>query len=166
MSKLVRFISQLLLALIIMLPTPVSANADFSYGGWLSDGGGNALTGTINIEVEYYDAVTGGSLLHGPDTHSSVTLNEGVFQIDISLSDADAQTIFSNTSVFIQIKDVTNGTTHPRARFSVVPYALKIPVDGSSLTFDVRILRLSATPPYKKKGQHFAGIWYFKIAKN
>jgi hypothetical protein len=30
----------------------------------------------------------------------------------------------------------------------------------------VRILRLSATPPYKKKGQHFAGIWYFKIAKN
>jgi hypothetical protein len=33
-------------------------------------------------------------------------------------------------------------------------------------TCDVRILRLSATPPYKKKGQHFAGIWYFKIAKN
>jgi hypothetical protein len=33
-------------------------------------------------------------------------------------------------------------------------------------TFDMRILRLSATPPYKKKGQHFAGIWYFKIAKN
>ena len=33
-------------------------------------------------------------------------------------------------------------------------------------TNNLRILRLSATPPYKKKGQHFAGIWYFKIAKN
>ncbi len=80
-----------------------------------------------------------------------------MFQIDISLTDSEAHTIFSNPTVFIEITDTTNSNTDPRARFSVTPFALKIPVDGSSLTYDASGVLSAATAADCNPGEYLDG---------
>ncbi|NBX81482.1 hypothetical protein EBQ90_00090, partial [bacterium] len=71
------------------------------------------------------------------DTYS-VTLVSGVFSQTINLSAADFHTVFpdSTTGTWVQVQDMTAGTTYPRQQFTTVPYALKVPVDGSTITYN------------------------------
>src|SRR5690606_26428148 len=38
--------------------------------------------------------------------------------------------------VFIEIRDLTNSVTYPRQRFTVIPFALRVPVDGNTISFN------------------------------
>jgi hypothetical protein len=50
------------------------------------------------------------------------------------------------TAAYVEITDQTNARTYPRQRFAVVPLAARVPVDGSTVTFDDNG-RLTATLP-------------------
>ncbi|NBX83434.1 hypothetical protein EBQ90_10180, partial [bacterium] len=71
------------------------------------------------------------------DTYS-VSLVSGVFSQTINLSAANFHTVFpdSTTGTWVQVQDMTAGTTYPRQQFTTVPYALKVPVDGTTVTYN------------------------------
>jgi hypothetical protein len=70
-------------------------------------------------------------------TKDEVVLHDGVFQVELTISDAEAAAIFADpsTPVYIEVKDVTHGKTYPRQRFNVIPYALRVPVDGMTIGY-------------------------------
>jgi hypothetical protein len=110
-----------------------------TYGGRLVDGDGSPRSGQATLELSFYDAAEGGSRLGAsPYALAPVRLVDGVFSIDLNLSEGETAAIFHDPRqpVWIEITDKDLGTTYPRQRFSVVPYALKVPVDGTSLGFD------------------------------
>jgi alpha-tubulin suppressor-like RCC1 family protein len=129
-----------LLLLSSFLAVDVSAGAlPLSYGGRLIDSDGAPREGQVDLEINFYDAAEDGSKLGGsPYAFPATPLAHGVFSIDLGLSEADVAAIFKDpkTPVWIEVVDKGQGRTYPRQRFGVVPYALKIPIDGTTLGFD------------------------------
>jgi hypothetical protein len=131
---------------------PLAASAGpfpLSYGGRLTDPTGSPVAGPIDLAVHFFRSETGGSsLLGSPVVVPSVTLQEGVFQLTLDLPADDYSAIFpsAETAAYIEITDQTNARTYPRQRFTVVPLAARVPVDGSTVTFD-ESGRLTATLP-------------------
>jgi hypothetical protein len=110
-----------------------------SYGGRLVDGNGAAREGQANLEVSFYDAAENGNMLgSSPYSLPATALSQGVFSVDLDLSDADVAVIFKDPKipVWIEVTDTDQSRVYPRQRFSIVPYALKVPVDGATLGFD------------------------------
>ena len=110
-----------------------------SYSGRITKDYGAPIEGPVDIEIKFFrselnqDEIAVSSLLPFLNTE----LDEGVFVVNIELSPTDFNTVFNGTdAVWIQVRDLTNNNTFPRQVFSVVPYALKIPVDGTSLTYN------------------------------
>src|SRR5690606_20751282 len=73
-----------------------------------------------------------GSVILKPAT----PLKQGIFQTNLKLSESERQTIFGAGTAWMEITDATNGRTFPRQVFSAVPYALRVPVDNKTLSFD------------------------------
>jgi hypothetical protein len=122
----------------------------FTWGGRLTDPDGRPVAGPVDLEIDFFTAASGGvSLLGGtPLSFPASTLQDGIFAINIGLTPAQMHQIFPSAEipVWIQLTDKTSGRTWPRQRFGLVPYALKIPVDGTSLAYDVNgRLRLNVT---------------------
>ena len=117
----------------------------FTYSGRLLDSTtGQPISGSRSIKITFWNAQTGGSQLAANaqtgvtnDTYT-VTLASGVFSQVINLSAANFHTVFpdSTTGTWVQVQDMTAGVTYPRQQFSTVPYALKIPVDGTTLSYN------------------------------
>lgn len=95
------------------------------------------MTGTVTLEAKFFRAESGGSPLVAAKTYA-VTLEDGVFQVNVALTPAEFHAVFPavDTQAFIEITDKTNGRTYPRHSFSPVPYALKVPVDGLTASYD------------------------------
>jgi formylglycine-generating enzyme required for sulfatase activity len=131
---------------------PLAASAGpfpLSYGGRLTGPTGSPLAGPVDLAVHFFRSETGGSPLLGePVVVPAVTLQEGVFQLTLDLPVEDYSAIFpsAETAAYIEITDQTNARTYPRQRFAVVPLAARVPVDGSTVTFD-ESGRLTATLP-------------------
>lgn len=112
---------------------------DFSYSGRLVEASGKPVDGPVDIKLRFYRAESGGEpIAVDITTFTGVVLNEGVFQVTLSsLTDAQYHTVFSATeATWIEVTDVTNNIVYPRQKFSIVPYALKVPVDNSSITYN------------------------------
>jgi hypothetical protein len=110
-----------------------------SYSGRFVEADGAPRRGSVDIEINFYDAAESGSkLASSPYAFPSTILAEGVFTLDIDLQDADVAAIFRDPKapVWIEVTDKSHGKVYPRQRFSSVPYALKVPVDGTTLGFD------------------------------
>lgn len=117
----------------------------FTYSGRLLDSTtGQPISGSRNIKITFWTAQTGGSQLAANaqtgvtnDTYA-VTLASGVFSQTINLSAANFHTVFpdSTTGTWVQVQDMTAGVTYPRQQFSTVPYALKVPVDGTTISYN------------------------------
>lgn len=112
----------------------------FSYGGRITYSNGAPLQGPIDISVSFFNSVDGNDLISQPVSIQNVKLDQGVFQIEIILSDTQFNTIFPNSAqpVYIEVSARTlSGEVfvEPRQKFSFVPYALKVPTD-SSLVYD------------------------------
>jgi hypothetical protein len=118
-----------------------------SYGGRFTETNGKPVDGPVDIEVAFFPSVLGGSLLRAPLQFPNTKLTQGLFQISIELDPSDFHAVFAaaDSEVWIEVRDVTHGVTYPRQRFGVVPYALKVPVDGESIDYDDRG-RLSILP--------------------
>jgi hypothetical protein len=144
------FFKTQLLIMLAMLATPLQAmNPDLTFI--------DALPSQVCSGVSYNDA--SGSLQTGtkscPAQPDCVSDNQTGCKAVASFPAADIGAVAN--------QDIRVGTTVLGVAGSLKANCRNM---AMTATFDVRILRLSATPPYKKKGQHFAGIWYFKIAKN
>jgi len=107
--------------------------------GRLTQSNGAPLPGPVDLQISFYNTLTDGTPLgSSPYFFAAVTLDEGGFQIQIPLSGTDINAIFpdANAETFIEVTNATDRKTYPRQRFSLVPYALKVPVDGKTLAFD------------------------------
>ena len=111
---------------------------ELTYMGRLIDATGKPLAGPIDLEASFYRAADGGDAVGGTVLEfPGVTLNKGVFQIDLKLTDSEMNVIFDNSSdVYVQIVDKTNHKTYSRQKYGVVPYALKVPTDNSTIVYD------------------------------
>ena len=113
-----------------------------TYSGRLTASNGSPIEGPINLQVQFYSESTGGEgLLVEPISFTNISLDQGVFQIILDLqkiSQNDFHKVFaSNAAAWIEVSNVTEAAPiiYPRQKFSVVPYALKIPVDEKTLVY-------------------------------
>lgn len=109
-----------------------------SYSGRITNDAGAPIEGPVNIEVKFFRSESGTDEVGVTvPEFTNILLNEGVFQISISLTGAEFNTVFTSTDqTWIQIKDSTNNVIYPRQLFSAVPYALKIPTDDVTISYN------------------------------
>lgn len=109
----------------------------FSWSGRLADDTGRPVAGPVVLELGFYNQQEGGSPLLAARTLSGVALQEGIFQITVTLSIAEWAALTAGRA-WIQIKDLTHGRLFARKELSAAAYALKVPVDGKSITHDAQ----------------------------
>ena len=113
---------------------------ELSYASRITDAQGVPLTGPVDIQVDFFtDPTNSNSRINIPTVAiSRVPLADGVFQLSITLTDVEFNTVFANSAdtVYIQVTDVTHGKTFQRQQFGAAPYALKIPIDNDALRYN------------------------------
>lgn len=87
------------------------------------DQGGVPVSGSLTATFELYDAMTGGTRLWGPETHTVTAVN-GELNVMLGASAPIDPTVFAGGDAYVQI---AIGTTQlsPRQRLGSVPYALR-----------------------------------------
>ena len=114
---------------------------NLSYGARLTEANGAPILGQdgkLDLEVSFYNVGTGGSPIGpSPISFPATSIMEGVFQLSITLSSTEFHQVFQAPSapVYIEVKDVKSGTVFPRQRFSVIPFALKTPIDNDTIVY-------------------------------
>ena len=153
MGRLHQFIHIVAATLLYLASAPSFAGPFvFSYGGRLANSSDVAVTGPVNLELKFFRSASGGNPVGVSNmSFSNVPLEDGVFQVDISqLTSAEMALVFdSNQDTYVEVTDHTHNVTYPRQHLSAMPYAMKVPVDGKTLTFDSSGnlgLSLSSTP--------------------
>ena len=108
---------------------------ELNYGGRLALPSGEPLAGPLDLTFRFYRDGSGGSALATVPA-PSVPLVDGVFQTSLNLSAEDLDRLFEDgdKTVFVEVE--TQGKVYPRQKFSYVPLALRVPVDGSKLVYD------------------------------
>lgn len=125
-------------ALSLILSAGQAAKADpykLQYGGRLTHTNGRPLAGNVSISVSFYASSSGGAPI-ASQLFNSIPLTDGVFNLTIELTPAEFHSVFSAAEVWIEITDTGSGKIYPRQRFAAVPFAFKVPVDGTSLGYD------------------------------
>ena len=115
---------------------------NLSYGARLTEARGAPILGQdgkLDLEVSFYNASSGGSPIGpSPISFPGTIVAEGVFQLSITLAPTEFHQVFQNpsTPVYIEVKDVKGGAIFPRQRFSVIPFALKTPIDNDTIVYN------------------------------
>ena len=87
----------------LMAATNIQANV-IPYQGYLTDANGNPLNGSHILTFTLYDAPTGGTLLWGPENHPNVSINKGLFDINIGgLTTGGVAVSYDNTFIEISV---------------------------------------------------------------
>ena len=137
---MVRVWASLLFLIIGMISHPgygQDSPYNLSYSGRITQTNGSPLSGPVDLEIKFFDAETDGNQLGATLVYGGTVLVDGIFQIEIPLTTAQFHTIFpSSARTWIELKDTGNDRTYPRQRYFTVPYALKVPIDGSSVIYD------------------------------
>ncbi|MCX6106001.1 MAG: hypothetical protein NTY08_09245 [Proteobacteria bacterium] len=122
----------------LLLNAAVSFAADYrlSYSGRLTQADGAPLAGPVDMAVKFWTDISSGNTLGSQIDYTAVPLNQGVFSLPLVLSSAQAEAIFRDGSEPVFIEVTAAGKTYPRQQYNYVPYALRVPVDGSSVVFD------------------------------
>jgi hypothetical protein len=120
--------------LTIFVAVPARA-ADLAYAGRLVDASGAPLAGPVDITLRFYGSVAGSDQLGPAKTFSGVSLEGGVFQLNVSLEAQDEAVIFGDGAAVVFVEIEAAGKLYPRQRFTPVPLALRIPVDNDSLVY-------------------------------
>jgi hypothetical protein len=107
-----------------------------TYGGRLTLPNGTPVKGPVTLRVSFFATASGGAPLAAPMDKTNVALENGVFQIDLGDLPSVHNVLSSNAAVFVEITDTANSVVYPRQRITAVPYALKVPVDGSTIGYD------------------------------
>src|SRR5690242_1761449 len=85
--------------------------------GRLTEPNGHPVEGPVDLQVAFYRIELGGEPLVVV-TASHVILQEGIFQLAVSLSQSDFQTVFSSMlePVYVEITDLTHDPKAPYPR--------------------------------------------------
>ncbi len=108
---------------------------EISYGGRLAEASGEPVEGPVNLILRFYDVASGGSVLLTRD-FTNVTLVDGIFQIALDLDGAALATLLGDGSKPLFVEAVALGKVYPRQRYSYVPLALRVPVDGTTISYN------------------------------
>ncbi len=116
-----------LMALAIYLPMPARAQSTaISYQGRL-EASGAPVTGAYDLTFSLYDALTGGTRLAGPITHSNVEVTDGTFTVQVDFG-AEAWTTtvppYTNAPRYLAIR-VNGEPLSPRQPVTRAPYAMQ-----------------------------------------
>lgn len=102
--------------------SPIAAHT-FNYQGHLADATGTVLSGHYNMSFTLFDEVEGGNIVWGPEAHSAVPVQNGVFHVAIgSLTDGGVPATIWGAQRYIEIV-VDGEAMSPRELVQAVPIA-------------------------------------------
>lgn len=129
------FFSLALLLLSFSFVSSPTLALELQYGGRLAGPSGEPIAGPVDITFRFYRLSSGAEILVSVPV-SNVVLVDGLFQATIPLSAEDTERLFEDgdQSVFIEVE--AQGRIYPRQKFSYVPLALRVPVDGTKIIYD------------------------------
>ena len=102
------------------------APALVNFQGFLTDGGGTPIDGSVNLRFGIYAAASGGTALW-EETHNGVTVSAGYYTVALGGTTPLDATVFSDTGRYLQVSVDTGGgfVDLPRQQVTSVPYALQ-----------------------------------------
>jgi len=141
-NRLLTLLQQMVVSLIMIAAVTVAyqtlaaPNAQSSvpivipYQGKLSDSAGTAINSSVNITFRFYAAASGGSALW-TETHSSVTVSNGLFRVMLGSVTAIPTTVWSNNPLYVGVQVGSEAEMTPREQIGAVPYSI---VAGNALS--------------------------------
>jgi hypothetical protein len=122
---------------IIFASSSVVYASDLQIGGRVVDKDGKPAEGPIDIEARFFDESTKGEQVGPTITMTAVVLVDGVFNAPLKLNEAEKSAVFgTGKPIYLQLTDLTNKKTFTRQQFGAVPFAMRIPIDSKTLSFD------------------------------
>ncbi|MEW5923036.1 MAG: hypothetical protein AB1746_03525 [Candidatus Zixiibacteriota bacterium] len=114
--------------LVIFLTAALAMSAGIpqliNYQGKLTDASGIPLDTTVSMTFTVYDAPTGGNS-KWTETHSSVTVVKGLFNVLLGGVNPVQDTVFNDSLRYLGIAVGTNSEISPRTQLIAVPYAFR-----------------------------------------
>ena len=107
---------------------------DIGYGGRLAAPDGAPLEGPLNLIFHFYRSETNPTPTLSL-AKSSVPLESGIFQVNLSLSPSQLDSLMGDGSEKIYVEVEALGQRYPKQLFTYVPLALRVPVDDDSIVF-------------------------------
>jgi len=104
-----------------------------NYQGFLTDSSGVPLNGSYNLVFRLYDAVSGGTLDWGPETHNSIQVAKGIFQVVLG-STVTMHPHKVDKAIFLDVQ-VNGESMTPRQPIHTVAYAFGL-VPGAKIQGD------------------------------
>ncbi len=98
-KKMIYLVAAAVFVLNLSMAEAAAPPTTISHQGYLTDLSGNAINSTLNIKVEFYDAVTDGTLLY-TEIHSNVNVSNG--QFNLTLGDGITSDTWSTDVAFSQ----------------------------------------------------------------
>ena len=88
-----------------------------NYSGRIVNSDGSPKTGSVDLEINFFDSQSGGSQKGTTYLFSATTLTNGSFNLEIVISDSDIPTVLdSSTDTYIEVTDTTNSKIYPRQK--------------------------------------------------
>ena len=123
-------------ALLLNAAASFAADYRLSYSSRLTQADGAPVAGPVDMMIKFWTDISSGNTLGSQIDYTAVPLNQGVFLLPLVLSSAQVEAIFRDGSEPVFIEVTAAGKTYPRQQYNYVPYALRVPVDGTSVVFD------------------------------
>lgn len=96
----------------------------FSYQGILRDANGDLINGTVNLRLQLYSVVTGGTALY-TEQFADVNVRDGLFTVVVGDAQPLPASVFNTFPLYLGIKVNNDAELLPRQRFHPVPYAMQ-----------------------------------------
>ena len=118
---------------VAMLATTLMAGSPqlIDYQGFLKDGSGNPVTGSLSFTFKIYTASTAGTH-KWTETQNSISVTGGLFNVTLGTSTPIPDTVFNQTDRWLGITVAGGSELSPRTRISSSAYALRVnTIDGA-----------------------------------
>ena len=100
-----------------------------NYSGRIVNSDGSPKTGSVDLEVNFFDSESAGSQKGTTYLFSATALTNGTFNLEIVISDSDVPTVLdSSTDTYIEVTDTTNSKIYPRQKLTQYPTLSKLVV--------------------------------------
>ena len=112
MSKLARIVCMLIAVVAMTTVAAAQSSLDFVVSGRLTDSSGKPIAGPVALDISFFhEGDDTGAILSVKNGFESVLLQEGIFQVRVTLSAEDYSKVFPDPSqrVWFQVTDLTHG---------------------------------------------------------
>ena len=113
-------LAALIISLILISSSSAQDTLLISYQGRLTDDGGNPVTGTPSMTFAIYD---GGSVSKWTETHPTIQVNEGLFNVILGSQTALPDSVFTGEDRYLGITVGGDPEISPRTLFTSAPSA-------------------------------------------